>query len=67
MLQAYNKLNIVGVGVAMLATHILGVVLLSAGPLFTTVTSLSTENSLYFGFVAVSLLTIIIPPVLSYL
>lgn len=63
----YNKLNIVGVGVSMLATHILGVVLLSAGPLFTTVTSFSTENSLYFGFVAVSLLTVVIPPVLSRL
>lgn len=61
LFQTYQKLNIVYVAVAMLLSHVLGVLLLSAGPLFTSLSSLPTEDSLYFGFLLVSLLTVIVP------
>lgn len=65
--QAYKKLNIVHVGVAMLATHAFGMLILSTGPMFTKLSTMSTENSLYLGFMIVSLLTVVIPPVISRL
>lgn len=45
----------------MLLTHALGVLLLSAGPWFTAITSLPTEDSLFYGFLFVSVLTIVVP------
>jgi len=59
--ERYQKLNVVYVGVLMLLSHALGVVLLSAGPVFTSHSSLPTEDSLFYGFLLVAALTVLVP------
>nr|CAD7265801.1 unnamed protein product [Timema shepardi] len=63
--QQVVNFSLVPVGVAVLATHILGVALLSAPRPFTTVGlewgGLATETSIYVGYVVAALVMILIP------
>uniref|UniRef100_A0A1B6GEY6 GPI-anchor transamidase component GPAA1 n=1 Tax=Cuerna arida TaxID=1464854 RepID=A0A1B6GEY6_9HEMI len=60
-----QELNIVYVGVAMFLAHVSGLMLLSGSPWFTYLTSLPTEDSLFLGFLMVSILSMIVPPILN--
>nr|CAD7409168.1 unnamed protein product [Timema poppensis] len=63
--QQVVNFSLVPVGVAVLATHVLGVALLSAPRPFTTVGlewgGLATETSIYVGYVVAALVMILIP------